>query len=76
MQILTDIRDAVKNNSKVYLFMDRASWHRNPGVKDEMKRLNIEPIMNVAYHFKYNPVERLWGQLKLHFRALLLDKML
>ena len=66
----------MKDDSKVYLFMDRASYHRNPDVKEEMKKLNIEPIMNVAYSFKYNPCERLWALYKLHFRAILLEKML
>ena len=56
--------------------MDRASYHRNPDVKDEMKKLNIEPIYNVAYSFKYNPCERLWSNFKEKFRAVLLDKML
>ena len=41
--------------------MDRASYHRNADVKKEMERLNIEPVMNVAYSFKYNPCERLWS---------------
>jgi hypothetical protein len=49
--ILTDIRDAVKNDKVIYLFMDRAGYHRSPEVKAEMKELNIEPIYNVAYRF-------------------------
>ena len=56
--------------------MDNANWHRNPEVKQEMRKLNIEPISNVVYRFEYNPCERLWGQYKQHFRAVLLDKML
>ena len=56
--------------------MDRASYHKNEEVKKEMAKLNIEPVMNVAYCFKYNPCERLWSQYKLHFRAILLEKML
>ena len=41
-----------------------ASYHRTNEVKEEMQKLNIEPVMNVAYMFKYNPLERLWGQYK------------
>jgi hypothetical protein len=41
-----------------------------------MKELNIEPIFNVAYSFQYNAMERYNGQIKMHFRAVLLDKML
>ena len=66
----------MKDDSTIHLFMDRASYHRNPDVKDEMKKLNIKPIMNVAYSFKYNPCERLWALYKFHFRAILLEKML
>ena len=56
--------------------MYRASYHRNSDIKKEMEKLNSEPVMNVAYSFKYNPCERLWSQYKLHFRAILLEKML
>ena len=74
--MLADIRGAVKDENVVYLFLDNASYHRNTEVREDMKKLNIEPIMNVAYSFQYNPCERLWGQLKQNFRALLLEKLL
>jgi hypothetical protein len=74
--MLASIRDAVKDDEAVYLFMDRAGYHRSPEVKAEMKELNIEPIYNVAYRFQYNPMERLWRQWKQNYRAVLLDKML
>ena len=48
--MLADIRGAVKDEV-IYLFLDNASYHRNSEVKEEMKKLNIEPIPNVAYHF-------------------------
>ena len=39
--------------------------------------LNITPIWNVPYHFRYNDAcEKYWAQLKAHFRPLLLKKML
>ena len=41
-----------------------------------MKRLNIEPVFNVAYKFMWNPCERLWSQYKHHYRRVLLEKML
>ena len=56
--------------------MDNAKFHKTKDVKDEMKQLNITPIMNVGYSYKYNPVERFWGQIKMHYRNVLLDKML
>ena len=49
--MLADIRGAVKDEEVVYLFLDNASYHKNSEVKEEMKKLNIEPILNVAYHF-------------------------
>ena len=41
-----------------------------------MKELNMEAVQNVGYRFQYNPCERLWGQYKMYFRKLLLEKML
>ena len=58
---MTDIRDAVKDDKKVYLFMDGAKFHTSEETKQEMEALNIEPVINVAYRFEYNPLERLWG---------------
>ena len=46
--MLSAIRDAVKDDSTVYLFLDRASFHRNPDVKDVMKDLDIKPVFNVC----------------------------
>ena len=41
--------------------MDGAKFHRSEETKQEMEALNIEPVINVAYRFEYNPLERLWG---------------
>lgn len=56
--------------------MDGAGFHRNPLVKALMIELNIEVVYNVGYSFQYNPCERLWAQYKMHYRKLLLEKML
>ena len=48
--MLDNISGAIKNE-KVYLFMDNASFHKNEEVVKHMKKLNIEPIYNVAYRF-------------------------
>ena len=58
--MLDNISGATKNE-KIYLFMDNASFHRNEEVVKHMKKLNIEPIYNVAYRFQFNPCERLFG---------------
>ena len=45
-------------------------------MKTRMKELNMEAVQNVGYRFQYNPCERLWGQYKMFFRKILLEKML
>ena len=60
IEMLDNISGAV-GNEKIYLFMDRASYHRNEDVREHMKKLNIEPVYNVAYRFEFNPIERLWA---------------
>ena len=63
-------------NEKVYLFMDNAGYHKSLEVVKHMKKLNIEHVLNVAYRFEFNPIERLWAQYKQHYRKVLLKKML
>ena len=72
MVMLDNIADAVKGNEKIYLFQDGASFHKNDKVKSRMKAHNMEPVHNVGYRFEYNPCERLWSELKMHYRNLLL----
>ena len=50
--MLESIRDKV-GTEKVFLFLDRASIHRCDIVKDAFKSLDIVPIYNVAYQFRY-----------------------
>ena len=66
--MLADIRGAIKNDKKAYLFMDNANYHKNLEVKEEMRKLNIEPVLNVAYRFEYNPCERMWSKFKHNYR--------
>jgi hypothetical protein len=73
--MLDNISGAVKDE-KIYIFQDGAGFHRSPEVKTRMKELNMEAVQNVGYRFQYNPCERLWGQYKMYFRKLLLEKML
>ena len=76
MEMLDNISGAIPGDEKVYLFLDNASFHRSKETAAHMKRLNIEPVFNVAYHFTYNACERLFGQYKQYFRRVLLGKML
>jgi hypothetical protein len=41
-----------------------------------MKKLNIEPVYNVAYRFEFNPCERNFAMIKNHYRKVLLQMML
>ena len=76
MEMLCSIRDASKDNEVIYLFLDRAGYHRGSNIREKFTELNIIPIYNVPYKYVNNPVERYWSVVKTHFRALLLDKML
>lgn len=60
--MLEDIHSKV--NGKVYLFLDNAPFHRSLELKERMRELNIEPVFNVAYQFKYQPCERLFAMFK------------
>ena len=41
--------------------MDNAGYHKTYEIRQLMQELNIEPVWNVYYAFKYNPVKRLWA---------------
>ena len=58
--MLDNISGAVKKE-RIYLFMDNAGYHKSAEVRKHMEKLNIEPVLNVAYRFEFNPIERLWG---------------
>ena len=64
MEMLDNISGALPNEEKVYLMLDNAAFHKNLDVRAHMKRLNIEPVFNVAYQFAYNACERLFGMYK------------
>ena len=73
--MLDNISGAVKDE-KVYLFMDNARFHKSEEVAKHMKKLNIEPVYNVAYRFEFNPCERNFAMIKNHYRKVLLQMML
>ena len=73
--MLKDIRGSV-GNERIYLFLDNASFHKVFN-EEEVKKLNIEPIFNVPYHFQFNDaVEKYWSYLKSRYKPILLKKML
>ena len=76
-EMLAEMRGAMNDDSVIYLFLDKAGYHRNRDeIIPEMKKLNIIPVFNVAYRFEFNAIERLWALYKRNYRAILLDKML
>ena len=53
--------------------MDNASYHKSEEAKEGYQEYNLEPVWNVAYHFKFNnAVEKYWRALKVIFRSILL----
>ena len=49
------------------LFMDRLSVHTNDRSVKEMQRLNIKPVLNVAYSPEFNPIESVFSRVKFLF---------
>ena len=62
MEFLESIRGAVNDGRPIYLFRDNCTIHYGKDdVDPKMAELNIVPIRNVSYAFKYNPCERLFA---------------
>lgn len=49
---LKEIRAAIGNDDKVYLFLDNSGVHRC--CTEQMKKYNIEPVWNVPYKYIFN----------------------
>ena len=47
-----------------YLYMDNLQVHKTAEVREEMERMNIEPIFSPAYSPDYNPIEYMFSKLK------------
>ena len=53
-------------NRPLSLFLDQLSAHKMLSVRDEMARLNIEPIFNAVYSPEFNSIEVVFSKAK-HF---------
>ena len=63
------------NGRPFCLFMDRASFHSSPCVKQMMTARNVTPIMNVAWNPAYNPIEGCFAIVKNYYKRCRLNDM-
>ena len=57
---LREVRAAIGDEKKVYLFLDNSGVHRS--CEDEMIKLDIEPVWNVPYRYEFNEAcEKYWA---------------
>ncbi len=49
---------------KVLIFMDNASIHKCPEVRNEIIKYDIELLYNVPYESSFNPIERVFKSIK------------
>jgi transposase len=48
--------------------MDNATFHRSKKVTAYLKEAGIYAIYNIPYSPQYNPIERVWGIVKHHYK--------
>ena len=58
------------------LFLDICRMHHSKKVAQFLLENGIEGIFNVAYAPEFNPIERVWPQLKLQFMKEKMDLIL
>ena len=64
IEFIKGIRDRC-GKDKIFLFADNCRVHKTPLVLEEMKKLDIEPVWNVPYHYEFNAsCERFFSMLK------------
>jgi transposase len=51
-------------SGRIYLLLDRASWHQHPRVKQSAALLDIELLWLPRQSPKLNPMDQLWRELK------------
>ncbi len=62
--------------SEFVIFLDNCRVHHSLKVKDFLKQHGIWAIYNIAYGPEYNPIERVWAQLKMGFKKQRLAQIL
>ena len=46
------------------MYMDNLAVHKTAAVREEMEKMNIEPVFSPAYSPDYNPIEYIFSKLK------------
>ena len=59
----------------VSLFMDNATIHKKPCVKEWWPKLNMEPIWNIGYSPEFNPIEAVFSKVKRLFNSQRLNNL-
>jgi transposase len=61
---LKAVRGYYKNDKKLILFTDNASWHKTKIVTEYCQENNIELWFTPPYSPEFNPIERVWSFMK------------
>ena len=64
-----------KVGKPVSLFMDNATIHKKPCVKEQWSKLNMEPIWNIGYSPEFNPIEAVFSKVKRLFNSQRLNNL-
>ena len=59
----------------VSLFMDNATIHKKPCVKEWWSKLNMEPIWNIGYSPEFQPIEAVFSKVKREFNSQRLNNL-
>ena len=76
-----DFRDYLKQlrgkvgKKPVSLFMDNATIHKKPCVKEWWPKLNMEPIWNIGYSPEFNPIKAVFSKVKRLFNSQRLNNL-
>ena len=66
----------VQDPSTFTVFLDNCRVHHSIKTREFMAANNIDAIYNVPYGPEFNPIERVWAQLKLVFKKRRLASIL
>ena len=71
------IRELRRKNKgvKLAVFLDNLSAHKTVEVSDAFKELDITPVFNATYAPEFNPIELIFAQVKLRYKADRLNKL-
>ena len=69
LDFIKDLVKKIPKKRKVYILLDNARIHHYTKLKEYIKNIkNIEFVYNVPYMPEYNPIERLFNEIKIKLR--------